>query len=125
MVVDVRGSQIQHRLGTLYRPTHASAFHPVFDHLPTRAGLLARRSHGETRSVGKKAAKSGRPRKPEEIRALVIQMAGDNGWGLGRILGELKKLGIRKICKSTVRNVLLENGFDPHYRAAQAGSIAS
>ena len=23
-------------------------------------------------------------------------MAEDNGWGLGRILGELKKLGIRK-----------------------------
>ena len=57
--------------------------------------------------------KPGRPRTPEAIRALVIQMAKDNGWGLGRILGELKKLGIRKICKSTVRNILKEYGFDP------------
>jgi putative transposase len=40
-------------------------------------------------------------------------MAKDNGWGLGRILGEFKKLGIRKICKTTVRNILLEYGFDP------------
>ena len=40
-------------------------------------------------------------------------MVKDNGWGLGRILGELKKLGIRKICKTTVRNILLEYGFDP------------
>jgi len=40
-------------------------------------------------------------------------MAKDNGWGLGRILGEFKKLGIRKISKSTVRNILKEHGFDP------------
>jgi putative transposase len=56
--------------------------------------------------------KPGRPRTPKVIRELVVQMAKDNGWGLGRILGELKRLGIRRICKSTVRNILREHGFD-------------
>jgi putative transposase len=74
---------------------------------------VARWASGETKSVGKKKAESkgGRPRKPEEVRQLVVQMAKDSGWGLGRIMGELKKLGL-KICKGTVRNILLENGFD-------------
>jgi putative transposase len=74
---------------------------------------FARWMSGEIQSVGKRTAKVGRPREPEEVRQLVVQMAKDNGWGLGRILGELKKLGIRKICKSTVRNILVEHGFDP------------
>ena len=56
--------------------------------------------------------KPGRPRTPDDIRKLVIQMATDNGWGLGRIMGELKRLGLRNICKSTVRNILKEHGFD-------------
>ena len=56
--------------------------------------------------------KPGRPRTPDEIRELVIKMANENGWGLGRIMGELKRLGLRNICKSTVRNILKENGFD-------------
>jgi putative transposase len=68
---------------------------------------------GELGTNNKRPAKPGRARTPEEIWQLVIQMARDNGWGLGRILGELKKLGIRKICKTTVRNILLEYGFDP------------
>ena len=72
---------------------------------------FTRWASGETKSVGKRTAKIGRPRKPEEVRQLVVQMAKENGWGLGRILGELKKLGL-KICKGTVRNILLENGFD-------------
>ena len=40
-------------------------------------------------------------------------MAKDNGWGLGRILGELKKLGIYSVCKTTIRTILKEHGFDP------------
>ena len=66
-----------------------------------------------TRKEKKMTRKPGRPRTPEAIRELIIQMAKDNGWGLGRILGELKKLGIRSVCKSTVRNILKEHGFDP------------
>lgn len=74
---------------------------------------FARWMSGETKSVGKhkEPSKGGRPRKPEEVRQLVAQMAKENGWGLGRIMGELKKLGL-PISKSTVRNILLENGFD-------------
>jgi putative transposase len=74
---------------------------------------FARWMSGETKSVGKSKpqSKGGRPRKPEELRELVVLMARENGWGLGRIMGELKKLGIR-IAKGTVRNILLENGFD-------------
>ncbi len=72
---------------------------------------FARWMSGETKSVGKRTAKTGRPRKPEEVRRLVVQMANNNGWGLGRIMGELKKLGLT-ISKDTVRNILLENGFD-------------
>ena len=74
---------------------------------------FARWISGENGTRYKRTVKPGRPRTPEEIRRLVIQMAKDNGWGLGRILGEFKKLGIRKICKTTVRNILLEYGFDP------------
>jgi putative transposase len=72
---------------------------------------FARWASGETKSIGRRKAKVGRPRKPEEVRQLVVQMAKENAWGLGRIMGELKKLGL-KICKGTVRNILLENGFD-------------
>ena len=55
--------------------------------------------------------KRGRPRKPEEIRQLVVRMAKENGWGYTRILGELKKLRI-KVCRNTVKNILKEHGFD-------------
>jgi putative transposase len=39
-------------------------------------------------------------------------LARENGWGFTRILGELKKLGIR-VCRSTVINILKEHGLDP------------
>ncbi|MEY4384745.1 MAG: hypothetical protein RLY20_28 [Verrucomicrobiota bacterium] len=61
---------------------------------------------GEERS-----SKGGRPKTRVDVRALVLQMASENGWGFGRILGELKKLGIG-IAKSTVKAILRENGFD-------------
>ena len=57
--------------------------------------------------------KPGRPRKPEEIRQLIVQMAKDTGWGYKRILGELEKLRIRNISRSTVARILKEHGFDP------------
>jgi putative transposase len=40
-------------------------------------------------------------------------MARETGWGYSRILGELKKLGVRAIAKSTVKNILKEHGLDP------------
>lgn len=35
------------------------------------------------------------------------------GWGYTRILGELRKLGIRNISRQTVKNILKEHGLDP------------
>ena len=58
-----------------------------------------------------KPRKPGRPRKPEEIRELIIQIARETGWGFRKILGELKKLRIR-VSRATVARILKENGFD-------------
>jgi hypothetical protein len=60
-----------------------------------------------------KLGKPGRPRTEVEIRDLVLRLARETGWGYTRILGELKKLGVRAICRSTVINILKEHGLDP------------
>jgi len=57
--------------------------------------------------------KPGRPRTGEEIRELILRLARKTGWGYARVLGELKKLGIRTISKTTVANILREAGLDP------------
>lgn len=57
--------------------------------------------------------KPGRPRTPEDIREQVLRIARETGWGYTRILGELKKLGIHTVSKTTVRNILKEAGLDP------------
>ena len=55
----------------------------------------------------------GGQRKPREIRKLVIEIAKTTGFGYTRIIGELRKLGIRKISRQTVRNILKEEGIEP------------
>jgi len=65
------------------------------------------------------ARKRGRPRKPEEIRNLIVEMAKTTGWGYRRILGELKKLRVRNISRSTICRILQENGFEPGPRRGQ------
>ena len=55
-------------------------------------------------------AKVGSPRTSDEIRALVVRLASETGWGVNRILGELKKLGIESLSRTTVRNILREHG---------------
>jgi putative transposase len=63
---------------------------------------------------GKKTpAKRGRRRTPEQIRRLVLKLAKENQWGYTRILGELKKLGIRSISRNTVKRILKDAGLDP------------
>lgn len=57
------------------------------------------------------SSNGGRPKTPIDVRALVLRMAKENGWGFGRIVGELKKLGIT-IGKTTVKEILRENGYD-------------
>ncbi|MDZ4688073.1 MAG: restriction endonuclease subunit S [Planctomycetaceae bacterium] len=55
----------------------------------------------------------GGQRKPREIRELVIQIAKTTGFGYSRIIGELRKLGIKKISRQTVRNILKEADIQP------------
>ncbi|MEX0653440.1 MAG: integrase core domain-containing protein [Phycisphaeraceae bacterium] len=57
--------------------------------------------------------KPGRPRTPEEIRATILRIAEETGWGYTRILGELKKLGIHSVGRTIVRKILIETGHDP------------
>lgn len=54
----------------------------------------------------------GGQRKPEEIRELVLKIAAETGFGLTRIVGEMRKLGI-KISRQTVRTILKEHGIEP------------
>ncbi len=54
-----------------------------------------------------------RRRTPEQIRALVIRIARETGWGYTRIVGELRKLHIRKISRGTVKNILAANDIEP------------
>lgn len=74
---------------------------------------FARWASGETKSVGKKEAKTGRKKTADEIRELILKLARETGAGYTKILGELKKLGINSVCRSTVVNILKENGLDP------------
>lgn len=71
----------------------------------------------EKAHTAKKAAtpkrKPGRPRTPDDIRELVLKLARENSWGYTRILGELRKLGITRISRQTVKNILKEHGLDP------------
>jgi putative transposase len=55
----------------------------------------------------------GGQRKPKEIRELVIEVAKSTGFGYTRIIGEMRKLGIKKISRQTVRNILKEEGIEP------------
>jgi putative transposase len=57
--------------------------------------------------------KPGRPRTPDDIRELVLELARENSWGYTRILGELRKLGIKTISRQTVKVILKENNIDP------------
>ena len=55
----------------------------------------------------------GRPKKPDEIRQLVLKIAQETGWGYTRVLGQLRRLGIMDISRQTVVNILQQAGHDP------------
>jgi putative transposase len=57
--------------------------------------------------------KPGRPRTADDIRELILRLARESGWGYSRVLGELKKLGIHAVSRTTVANILREAGLDP------------
>ncbi|MBU1863178.1 MAG: integrase core domain-containing protein [Candidatus Omnitrophica bacterium] len=68
---------------------------------------------GET-AKGEKVDRRGRTKMTsQEIIDLMIRMAKENAlWGFGRIMGELKKLGIKR-ARNTIKSILIENGIDP------------
>ena len=74
----------------------------------TFRGWLKKVQHVESRQI-----KQGRPRTPQEIRELIIRIRTETGWGYTRIMGEMKKLGLKPPSRSTVKNILREHGFDP------------
>ena len=67
----------------------------------------------DRRGRRKVAVPRGRRRTAEQIRRLILKMARETGWGYTRILGELKKLGIRAVSRNTVKNILKAHGLDP------------
>ena len=60
--------------------------------------------------------KMGRPKTLESVRDIVIRIAKETGWGYGRILGELRMLRIRYVSRTTVKNILKEEGLGPSPR---------
>ncbi len=64
---------------------------------------------GKHRSTNPK----GGQRKPAEIRELVLTIATETGFSYTRIIGELRKLGIKSISRQAVRNILKEEGIEP------------
>jgi transposase InsO family protein len=62
---------------------------------------------------GSRNRQPGRPRKADEIEALVLQMAKENrDWGYRRIQGALSNLG-HDIARSTIAGILQRHGIEP------------
>ncbi len=55
----------------------------------------------------------GRKGTSETIREIVVQLAKENQWGYGRIVGELRKLKFFRCGRTTVRTILKEEGIHP------------
>src|ERR1019366_9770555 len=51
-----------------------------------------------------RASTVGRPKTDEEIRDLILRLGRESNWGYTRIHGELKKLGITSVSRTTVAN---------------------
>lgn len=57
--------------------------------------------------------KPGRPKTDAEIRDLIIRIANETGFGASKVHGELKKLGLDKVSRTTVLNILRKHGLEP------------
>ncbi|MEI8195775.1 MAG: integrase core domain-containing protein [Phycisphaerae bacterium] len=63
--------------------------------------------------AGKEPGRVGRPKMSQELRDLIIRLAKDNvGWGVRKVLGELRKLKF-EISRSTIRRVLVDEEILP------------
>jgi len=77
-------------------------------HPRTYQRWLRRKSHGKP-----PAKKMGRTKTPKPIREIILKMARETGWGYGRIVGELRKLRILGVGRTTVGTILKEEGVKP------------
>jgi hypothetical protein len=57
---------------------------------------------GQVSMKRKVVRKRGRPPTAEQVRELILRIAGETGWGYTRILDERRKLGIGGVSRSTV-----------------------
>ena len=57
--------------------------------------------------------KMGRPRTAESICNLIVKIATEAGWGYTRVMGEIKKLGLKPPSRNTVKRVMKANDLDP------------
>jgi len=96
------------RLVRLAKPL-GSAMKVLVSIVSPRTFLRGLRDADQRRPKKKAGRKPGRPRTPEQIRRLVLKLAKETGWGYTRILGELKKLGV-KVSRATVVNILKDAG---------------
>ena len=55
----------------------------------------------------------------------MLRLAKENSWGYTRILGELRKLGIKSISRQTVKVILKENDIDPGRSEAKEPGTSS
>lgn len=68
--------------------------------------------------------KVGRPPVTEKEKRIVIEIKRENpSWGSWKIKGRLKKLGI-KLCRTTIKKILRENGFPPDKKKSKKRDIS-
>lgn len=70
----------------------------------------------ETSNAEKQAAaarKLGRPRTADDIRELSLKLPRGNNWGCTRILGELRKQGMKSVSWQTVKVISKDHDIDP------------
>jgi putative transposase len=86
--------------------------HKVEDTLEIVSVETYRRWQREERG-GREPGKVGRPRLTKSVRDLILRLARENiGWGVRRIVGELKKLALRP-SRSSVRRLLVDEKILP------------
>jgi len=71
----------------------------------------------ESKTRKKRTASRGRPKTAADIRELILLMAKENA--CTRIMGELKKLGIKPPSRNTVKKILKAAGFEPGPRRGE------
>ena len=99
-----------HRLLKYGRPVGSAISHLITIVVPGTFHRWVRETEGHKRS---KANGTGRPKKPLDLKKLILKIARETGWGYTRVLGEIRKLTRHKVSRQTVANIMREAGLDP------------